>query len=705
MIKGLLCHLRIIVFVVVYALGAYAPFDQHFADAQGVSPGSGGSPGQNVCPQCPASGTGDASCCCCLEQHIRNYDGGNVPNWFLDADPLDGAREPRDYEIKELTGSDLENAEIDPNESALTGVVDAWDMTPQEIFEAEYAKLKLGEQWLVDRVIEGNGQAPSRIPQEAIKGSTTLPVFKDLTTTRKLSSVDVFLYNPNPPEWFPDGPPPVMTAWYELKLGQKRCYYRCAKNRDLGAIASPGDWLCKENLQLFMCIPLAWEPALFPAERLQEILYLKSDPNAAIDVGLFVLDFAVGMTPFLGTADQVAQDWDKLKELDPAAVGMCLGGAAGDVVIVGKLSQLIKGANAASKFGKAVTVTSYAAGAGSVAAGATSLYLQNRDDWKEGSTWGRAAFFGIQAIGLITDRDAHRIIAPHIKRIALKAKMPQAWAACKNGCKGLKEKVKLFVRDESGTLNPQPLLNLVAKVRTNFNKWVGRAIPLWDQFQTHVPGIILKGRLNEGLKNSVWPWDHLAEGGHVYTDMKRWLDKFLNPGGQFAGMTDPRLGTMTIRDFLLDHFKVPNTVRSTITDLESLIAWCNQNKSLDCGSTTEGVFKLALPAMLMNSKGYTKTMTFAENVAGSCGPHRGYLAGGKTFINWSTEELADCARSILADQNSVILPPNTTDITGRGMLAGVCRGITFVVAIERADKSGGQQVNSIWPAWDSAFRP
>lgn len=38
MIKGLLCHLRIIVFVVVYALGAYAPFDQHFADAQGYPP-------------------------------------------------------------------------------------------------------------------------------------------------------------------------------------------------------------------------------------------------------------------------------------------------------------------------------------------------------------------------------------------------------------------------------------------------------------------------------------------------------------------------------------------------------------------------------------------------------------------------------------------------------------------------------------------
>lgn len=451
MIKGLLCHLRIIVFVVVYALGAYAPFDQHFADAQGVSPGSGGSPGQNVCPQCPASGTGDASCCCCLEQHIRNYDGGNVPKWFPDADPLDGAREPRDYEIKELTGSDLENAEIDPNESALTGVVDAWDMTPQEIFEAEYAKLKPGEQWLVDRVIEGNGRAPSRIPKEAIKGSTTLPVFKDLTTTRKLSLVDVFLYNPNPPQFIPDGPAPVMTAWYELRHGQKSCYYRCAKNRDLGAIASPGDWLCRENLQLFMCIePLYYRPDLSPAERLHEILYLKSNPNAAIDVGLFVLDFAVGMTPFLGTADQVAQDWDKLKELDPAAVGMCLGSAAGDAAVVGKLSQLIKGANAASKFGKAVTVTSYAAGAGSVAAGATSLYLQNRNDWKEGSTWGRAAFFGIQAIGLITDRDAHRIIAPHIKRIALKAKMPQAWAACKSGCGWLKDKVKLFVKDEYG---------------------------------------------------------------------------------------------------------------------------------------------------------------------------------------------------------------------------------------------------------------
>lgn len=464
MIKGFLCHLRIIVFVVVYALGAYAPFDQHFADAQGVSPVSGGSPAQNVCPQCPASGTGDASCCCCLEQHIRNYDGDNAPNWFPDADPLDGAREPRDYEIKELTGSDLENAEIDPNESALTGVVDAWDMTPQEIFEAEYAKLKPGEQWLVDRVIEGNGRAPSRIPKEAIKGSTTLPVFKDLTTTHKLSLVDVFLYNPNPPQSIPDGPAPVMTAWYELRLGQQSCYYRCAKNRELGAIASPGEWLCKENLQLFMCINPHYLHKLSPAERLQEILSTKSNPNAAIDAGLFVLDFAVGMTPFLGTFDQVAQDWDELKALDPAAVGICLAGFAGDVAIVGKLSQLIKGANAASKFGKAVTVTSFAAGAGSVAAGATGLYLQNREDWKEGSTWGRAAFIGIQAIGLITDRDAHRIIAPHIKRIALKAKMPQAWAACKSGCGRLKEKVKLFAKDEYGEISePRSVTNLLCK--------------------------------------------------------------------------------------------------------------------------------------------------------------------------------------------------------------------------------------------------
>lgn len=457
MIKGLLCHLRIIVFVVVYALGAYAPFDQHFADAQGVSPGSGGSPGQNVCPQCPASGTGDASCCCCLEQHIRNYDGGNVPNWFLDADPLDGAREPRDYEIKELTGSDLENAEIDPNESELTGVVDAWDMTPQEIFEAEYAKLKtLGEQWLVDRIIDSNGP-PAAIPKVGYgyRNNTDYPIYSDLKERGLLQYVDTDYY-----QFQEYGGPSIV--WYGLKLRNSMCFYSCSYA--YSSTEQSDGWMCQSSPRLWKCISNKWMTTLTtPSERLREAR--SAHGNEAIEMGVFVLDFAVGMTPFLGTADQVAQDWDKLKELDPAAVGMCLGGAAGDVVIVGKLSQLIKGANAASKFGKAVTVTSYAAGAGSVAAGATSLYLQNRGDWKEGSTWGRAAFFGIQAIGLITDRDAHRIIAPHIKRIALKAKMPQALAACKSGCGWLKDKVKLFVRDESGTLYVPNLLPRLLKAK------------------------------------------------------------------------------------------------------------------------------------------------------------------------------------------------------------------------------------------------
>lgn len=455
-----------------------------------------------------------------------------------------------------------------------------------------------------------------------------------------------------------------------------------------------------------MCIPLAWEPALSPAERLQEILYLKSDPNAAIDVGLFVLDFAVGMTPFLGTADQVAQDWDKLKELDPAAVAMCLGSAAGDAAVVGKLSQLIKGANAASKFGKAVTATSFAAGAGSVAAGATSLYLQNRDDWKEGSTWGRAAFFGIQAISLITDKDAHKIIAPHIERIALKAKMPQALAACKGGCGRLREKVKLFVRDESGTLNLQPLSQLVAKVRTTFNKWVGTPIPLATRFTTHIRGDFVLGANFPGAqRTSARAWDYLTGGGHVFDDMKKWLDKFLDPGGDFAKLSMPDIAPKTIRDLVLGHFGVPDNLRGTITNLESLIAWCNNNKRLDCGSTAEGVYKLALPKELFNKKAFDKTVDVAEYEFDSCGPFKGYLKGGKTFVNWEADELAECAKAILADQNSVIIKPdNATDIKTWGYLAGVCRGIVFVVAIGRATPTQ-LEVQSMWPAWDPAFKP
>jgi hypothetical protein len=421
----------------------------------------------NSCNSC-SSGTcsstcnssGDGSCCCCLTSHIENYNG----------DPTDFGD---DYELKVLEENDLQAAVLDPNKSELTIVADTFEKSPWEVYleELEKSNFKDGTKWLIRTMAESglsnNFQLtpPARIPRliqyHHWFPDKTVSVHKDLKNDKRLQFVEKEYLGQ-----FGSQRVKSYRGWYAMlfnirntngEIVGKTCFYRSRwiENRTSESISE------KQNnpLELYGCIPNSWLSDLTKKERLHQLRTSK-EQNAQLERELIASEIVIGITPFLGVADQVREFYTDPETLTLETGLMCVATGAGDLFLAGKFlnfgMKIAKGATMAAKLNKtekAVHMATFLTGAGATTVNGYSIFTTAKEDWHKGITWGRAGFFALEVLGMWLDRDAHAMMAPHITRAAAKVKLPQAVQICRSKCIDYNNDVKTRLFDRGFALS------------------------------------------------------------------------------------------------------------------------------------------------------------------------------------------------------------------------------------------------------------
>ena len=336
-------------------------------------------------PNFCGSGT---STCSCTEQLISANDNEEIVP--PDSDPK--GEDGMEYELVPAS-----SAEVNGKNAGSLVIVEGWSKSPDEILADAISLLNPGQKRMYEHLRSG-GTSPAWLPWADLV---------QFQSSRKLQGPFEYL---TPSE--SDSTNLITSRYMVLKWGPKNCFFRLE------------DGASKPQMRLDFCISNTWRNG----DPRQQLYYYLTTYDKSIQAG--VLDFVVGFTPFLGSADLIFNQETIQKamrgELDAAAD--LTGSVAGDLFVLAKalkLTNLFKG----SKIVQGVAISS---GASSVIF--TGGYLWSNSDWG-GAEYGRAAFMGVEIALMLLDKDARQFIAQYSKREFFKRKKPAgAPLACAQVC-------------------------------------------------------------------------------------------------------------------------------------------------------------------------------------------------------------------------------------------------------------------------------
>lgn len=355
-----------------------------------------------VLAQAPPGST-CSNTCACTEKYTYSHDGEEQ----LPTDGQPKTEEGKEFQIEE-TSSPSPNAST----SASVAVVEQWSMTPDEILQLELGKLSHPQKRLYEFLTDGKGVGDT-IDQVSLLALTNL-----VSGPYSLS----LRFIPYPNEVGQVGYIPTI---YALKLGAKTCFFETGFERS----GKPGTWTeikppeeprnypYIKRAILRACIPASWMSGDIRAQ--VRAYFFNGDHSTAIGI----MDFVVGATPFLGTADLVFNQGvlTQVFKGDLEAMSNICGSVSGDLFIAAKALKAIRGAAGVAKI---VQVGAYSTGAGSVVFTGGYLWSKASDQGLQPFDYGRAALLGLQVVGLITDRDSQTILKSFVTRRYFTRKKP-----------------------------------------------------------------------------------------------------------------------------------------------------------------------------------------------------------------------------------------------------------------------------------------
>lgn len=341
--------------------------------------------------------------CGCTENFTYSRDGEEKL-------PLDGQPTKDDgteFQVVEV-GAPNPNAK----ESRSIAVVEQWSKTPDEILQIELGKLDDPRKRLYEFLTEGKGSG-------------------DTIDERSLLSLGSLISGPHfgpgrmiPDPRVPNGMSYYTPTFYALRLGSKNCFFETGFERH----QMPGTWTERPTWDppnypyirrsiLRACVPQTWLRGNIP----NQIKSYFSDGDYSAAIGL--MDFVVGATPFLGTADLIVNQGvlTQVFKGDLESIGNVCGSLSGDIFIAAKALKAVSGAANAVKI---LQVATYSTGAGSVVFTGGYLWSKASDGGLQPFDYGRAALLGLEVVGLITDRDAKAIIKGYTSRRFFARKKP-----------------------------------------------------------------------------------------------------------------------------------------------------------------------------------------------------------------------------------------------------------------------------------------
>lgn len=341
--------------------------------------------------------------CGCTENYTYSRDGEEKL-------PLDGKPTKDDgteFQVVEV-GAPNPNAKA----SGSIAVVEQWSKTPDEILQIEVSKLDEPRKRLYEFLTEGKGTG-------------------DTIDERSLLSLGSLVSGPysGPGRLIPDPRVPTGQSYYTpklyaLRLGSKNCFFETGFERHL----MPGTWTERPYSDppnypyirrsiLRACIPRTW----LRGNVSDQITSYFSDGDYSAAIG--IMDFVVGATPFLGTADLIVNQGvlTQVFKGDLESIGNVCGSLSGDIFIAAKAIKAVSGA---AKAAKILQVATYSTGAGSVVFTGGYLWSKASEGGLQPFDYGRAALLGIEVVGLITDREAKAIIKGYTSRRYFTRKKP-----------------------------------------------------------------------------------------------------------------------------------------------------------------------------------------------------------------------------------------------------------------------------------------
>jgi len=367
--------------------------------------------------------TGDGICptaCGCIEKYT--YDRDNEEKLPIDGDS--GKELGSEFAISR----NYSFKKPDPYTPTNFAVVEEWSKDLPEILEQEKKKLNGPKAVLYDFLWEKK----QTINLFALKGLGGM-VEGPFNGPRRAGEVSLDPTGTVSQKWY-------IPKLYVLKLGRGGTKQHCFLEEGFERYQRPNTWTTDyiqlppnepnqyiPSAKLLRCVP-----AKYLVEDIREqIEYLFFDNDFSAEI--YALDFVVGITPILGTADLLYQGYLK-KTLDgdlEAGATMC-GSLASDLFIVGKA---LKGINAAAKTAKIIQVASYSAGAGSIIFTGGALWHKSYETELTAWDYGRQALLGLEVLALVTDQDLKTILKPYINRsIWTRKRPPSSVLACGPVC-------------------------------------------------------------------------------------------------------------------------------------------------------------------------------------------------------------------------------------------------------------------------------
>ena len=341
--------------------------------------------------------------CACTENYMYSRDGDEK----LPLDDQPTKEDGTDFKVVEV-GAPSVNAKA----SGSIAVVEQWSSTPDEILQIEVGKLDEPRKRLFEFLTQGKGVG-------------------DTINEQSLLSLRGLIRGPyqGKGRFIPDttvegGMVYYTPKLYALKLGSKSCFFETGFERS----QMPGTWTERPTSNpggnpyirrsiLRACVPQSWMGGDVPAQI--KSYFFQEDYSTAIGI----MDFVVGATPFLGTADLIVNQGVLTQVLkgDLESIGNVCGSLSGDIFIAAKALKAVSGATKAVKI---LQVATYSTGTGSVVFTGGYLWSKASDGGLQPFDYGRAALLGIQVVGLITDRDAQAIIKGYTSRRYFTRKKP-----------------------------------------------------------------------------------------------------------------------------------------------------------------------------------------------------------------------------------------------------------------------------------------
>ena len=319
------------------------------------------------------------SACACTEQLI----GANDNEELIPPDSNPKKEDGSAYELVPTTSVD-----VNGKNAGTIIFVEGWSKTPEEILNEAVALLNPGQKRMWEHLRTG-GTSPKWLP------------WMDLVHFRssgKLQGPFEYVIHSDPTSG-----KAITSRYMVLRWGPKNCFFRLEKGAS------------KPQMRLDFCIANSW----LNGDPSGQLRYYLNTYDPTLVVG--AMDFVVGFTPFLGSADLIFNQGtiEKARNGQLDAAADLTGSIAGDLFLLAKAAKL----SALYKSNKFVQASAVSLGAASVVF--TGGYLWSQSDWGSGD-YGRAAFMGVDVAMMLLDRDARQFITQFSKRELFKRKKPAA---------------------------------------------------------------------------------------------------------------------------------------------------------------------------------------------------------------------------------------------------------------------------------------